>query len=542
VLGVMLPVLEAVAHAHRHGICHRDLKPSNLFVTDDGQVKVLDFGIARGEETTRLTRTGQWTPCTPTHYAPEFAAGKPASPSSDVYALGIVLYELLTGSLPFRPGGGSDGDALLSLIAQHVTSPLPDVRGARPDIPAALVEVLARATSKSPDERFGEAESFRVEVERVADAYVRSPSAASIAPPRVEAEWPTVESVNGGDQIVVGGTGDDAYRGTEPAAGTPVGERSGGDDEQYPGTAPVSDSTPARQGAAAPAVELPQASPPARRRRAPLVAILAACALAVVAGGAVLLLRDSGMRARPRRPASLGSKDARPAGGAAGARRIAAQCFTMGSISGDADEMPAHEVCLAAYEIDSVEVTNEAYRRCVTAGACRLVDAQGGFDEPRQPVVDVSWHDAGAYCRFAGKALPTEAQWELAARGPDGRRYPWGTAIDCGAANYGAWMECKDVNPGRPRAVGTTPRDVSPFGVRDLGGNVREWTRDWYEGGYYARSPRQSPEGPDEGTLRVVRGGSWFGYADNLRSSIRDAFPPSDRSGMLGFRCARPAR
>lgn len=204
--------------------------------------------------------------------------------------------------------------------------------------------------------------------------------------------------------------------------------------------------------------------------------------------------------------------------------------------------MPAHEVCLDAYEMDTVEVTNEQYGGCGAAGACRAVVAEAGFDEPGQPVVGVSWRDAEAFCRWAGKTLPSEAQWERAARGSDDRRYPWGTRIDCGASNYGAWMECKDVNPGRPRVVGTTPRDLSPFGVRDLGGNVREWVRDWYDGGYYTRSPKRNPEGPDSGSVKVVRGGSWFGYADNLRSAIRDALLPSDRSGLIGFRCARSAR
>jgi formylglycine-generating enzyme required for sulfatase activity len=209
--------------------------------------------------------------------------------------------------------------------------------------------------------------------------------------------------------------------------------------------------------------------------------------------------------------------------------------FIMGSEEGDSDEQPVHTIYLDAFYIDKTEVTNAQYRQCVEAGACDApVDATyyDNADYAQHPVVFVSWHDADAYCRWAGKRLPTEAEWEKAARGTDGRTYPWGEGIDCDRAQHG---ECA----GQTVPVGSKPKGASPYGALDMAGNVWEWVADWYDSGYYSQSPARNPQGPDSGEERVLRGGSWSYGANFVRSANRYGDSPVDRFDNVGFRCAR---
>jgi len=213
--------------------------------------------------------------------------------------------------------------------------------------------------------------------------------------------------------------------------------------------------------------------------------------------------------------------------------RVPAGEFIMGSDSGGADEKPVHRVYLDEFFIDKYEVTNEQYLQCVSAGPCSPNEKYGGFTDPQQPVVGVDWTQASTYCSWAGKRLPTEAEWEKAARGTDGRTYPWGEGIDCSRANYG---DCKH---GKTKLVGSYPSGASPYGAMDMAGNVWEWVADWYDEKYYASSPNQNPKGPSSGSYRVLRGGSWYNGTGDLRSSDRFNNGPVGRYYYRGFRCAR---
>jgi formylglycine-generating enzyme required for sulfatase activity len=195
-----------------------------------------------------------------------------------------------------------------------------------------------------------------------------------------------------------------------------------------------------------------------------------------------------------------------------------------------------HTVYLDAFYIDRTEVTNAQYRACVEAGACSQPHDTGWYNDPNRaehPVVYVDWNQANAYCRWAGKRLPTEAEWEKAARGTDGRTYPWGNSDpDCNKANYG---DCV----GDKTAVGSYPAGASPYGALGMAGNVCEWVADWYDLGYYSQSPTRNPPGPDSGEERGLRGGSWVFLPGLCRNAVRGWAAPDDQHDVVGFRCAR---
>jgi len=209
--------------------------------------------------------------------------------------------------------------------------------------------------------------------------------------------------------------------------------------------------------------------------------------------------------------------------------------FIMGSDEGESDEQPVHTVHLDAFYIDETEVTNAQYRACVEAGACDAPSDTTYYDNAdyaQHPVVFVSWNDADVYCKWADKRLPTEAEWEKAARGTDGRMYPWGEGLDCDHAQY---SECD----GQAVPVGSKPKGASPYGALDMAGNVWEWVADWYDESYYSHSPSHNPQGPDLGEYRVLRGGSWDNVPYNVQSAPRDRRSPDSWVDGRGFRCAR---
>ena len=232
--------------------------------------------------------------------------------------------------------------------------------------------------------------------------------------------------------------------------------------------------------------------------------------------------------------------------------------FLMGAKDGDPfshpSERPAHEVQISPFWIDRTEITNATYAECVAAGACDPPAEDGSYGRARYfteascadyPVVHVQWYDAENYCRWAGRRLLTEAEWELAARGTDGRLYPWGSEAPSGDqanfcdGNCPAEDRDESVNDGYAGEAPSEafPDGASPYGVLNMAGNVWEWVTDWSGVSYYAQSPRVNPTGPESGEAKVLRGGSWLNNAIVVLSSSRNAALPEVEGEAIGFRC-----
>jgi formylglycine-generating enzyme required for sulfatase activity len=213
--------------------------------------------------------------------------------------------------------------------------------------------------------------------------------------------------------------------------------------------------------------------------------------------------------------------------------------FTMGSNLAD-DEKPVHHVYLNAFYMDKYEVTVGQYAKYLEVTDMDEPPDWSIMNQPqhqKRPVVNVDWEDAVKFCKWAGKRLPTEAEWEKAARGTDGRIYPWGNEAPTRLhANYGRkeWNNHLALVP-----VGSFEEGRSPYDIYDMAGNAWEWVSDWYDYDYYQNSPRRNPIGPTAGESKVVRGGSWLYVPDFLRSAHRFAAQPTNRYFGYGFRCAK---
>jgi formylglycine-generating enzyme required for sulfatase activity len=254
--------------------------------------------------------------------------------------------------------------------------------------------------------------------------------------------------------------------------------------------------------------------------------------------------------------------------------------FLMGSPAGSdglLDEQPQRLVYLATYWIDRHEVTHDAYVRFVrTTGHRAPANSNPATTVwenhapiagiANHPVINVSWEDAAAYCTWLDKRLPTEAEWEKAARGTHGRQYPWGNEWDfmkANSASYWAgrtidfqsgdsweafWVKGEGARISKEKGikgevlttpVGSFPEGMSPYGLYDMAGNVAEWVQDWYNPNYYKEAPLSDPQGPIRGAIKAMRGGSWLKPAVSLRTSDRDWGTIDSRPSGTGFRCAQ---
>jgi formylglycine-generating enzyme required for sulfatase activity len=265
------------------------------------------------------------------------------------------------------------------------------------------------------------------------------------------------------------------------------------------------------------------------RRRAVLKKFAIGSAAAIIIGAGVYLYLANRQPSR-----EMIGKDGAPA------VLIPAGNFTMG----DDEEAPIREIYTDPFYIDKYEVTTSRYAKFLQAtGSVRPPDywEEARLDSNRElPVVGIDWHDADAYCRWTGKRLPTEAEWEKAARGTDSRLYPWGNDEPTPArANFG--KSAPSPYKGGLSAVGSHAAGKSPYDVQDIAGNASEWVADWYAEGF-ARGDVRNPKGPESGTGKVIRGGGWDDAGERLKSTKRFYANPTNRADDIGFRCAQDLR
>ncbi len=611
-----LPILRSVAgaldYAHARGAVHRDIKPSNIMrdgTDESNRVVLTDFGLVKAmENSVALTMTST------TLGSPEYMAPEQADPNrtaeigthSDLYAFGIIAYQMLCGRVPF-PGQS------ISTLNAHANLPVPEPQQFNPDLSDDVVAILSRMLAKAPTGRYPTAMAFVDALQATLKtdklALIQQKQVGSLYAHLRQAEashnWIQVLTLSAQIEMLLPG-----YR--DVAAFQAEARR------QLQAPKPIRDrpSVPEKREAAAPTIaheKSAETSAPIRKKVEALLQ-LRKKGLPVymwVIGGVlsvvlmIWILYLSALNNRPEEPIATsnpvsdvtisktpsplpsvieltetptktptatptkiptaaptktptemptktpdpsnlpldptrGSTWIRPADEMV-MLYAEAGTFMMGSdpdVDSDAaaDEQPQHEVTLNGFWIDKTEVTNAQYILCVADDTCRASDYadDSAYNGDKYPVVGVSWDDAHTFCEWAGAQLPTEEQWEYAARGEDGRLYPWGNETPtCDLVQIGG---CS----GTTMSVGTfSPAGDSWIGASDMAGNVWEWTADWYQPYPENREEDNQYYGAE---YKVLRGGSWGSVARRVRSAYRLLSTPSDRYDYIGFRCAAPGK
>ncbi|MCO5167643.1 MAG: bifunctional serine/threonine-protein kinase/formylglycine-generating enzyme family protein [Planctomycetes bacterium] len=557
----------ALGHAHRAGVLHRDVKPENVLVDQDGHVRVADFGLAAAQGLDRMTRTGA-SVGTPAYMSPEQLGGRreDVGPQTDVWALGVVLYEALTGKLPF------EGQNVLELGAQimqrEVTPPRRLAREVDPDLEAVCLHAL----QKRPGDRYVDAEELARDLDRaLAGLRVTASSASSVlaraATPRARrALGALVVTLLGAATLAVGlrrlaprvvdGPPADRRPPTLQVDAPADGVEVWGAEVEVTGEA--TDVSPPIDVSAATTVGRAEARLERGGRfrlRVPLAPGRDDLVVEArdAAGNAARLTRRVARAAVPAWFEALDPARRPPAPLPAGLRFGAGEgefvherdgsvlvwvppgSFVMGADDDDVHERPAHRVRLTrGFFVGKYEVTLAQWRRfCEATGRPTPESA-----DDTHPYAEALWEDARDYCQWAGLRLPTEAEWEYAARGPDGLRFPWGDRVVPGRMNAG------EGSPDGPLPVGSFPLGASPFGCLDMAGNVYEWVADWHtEAGYPVRpgEERVDPTGPSTGSRRVLRGGAFNCGTAYCRTFDRFASDGGETRWLknVGFRVAR---
>lgn len=498
-------VLDAFQYALQNGILHRDIKPGNIMIDKHGNAKIMDFGIAKMSSTASHDTAASMLSV---HYtAPErFDQSREVDARSDIYSLGLVLYELFAGRRPFSATETSQ------IMFAHLNE-IPDSPSKfAHHLPPAVSGAVLKALEKDPEDRFQDFGQFS----RALDAKGEDAPDATIL---TDADITLIMDTAGGKSD----TGSVLGRGAAAVKKHPLGLIA----------------------AAAGIVLIFAAAGYFSRQPSPEISVHSG--------------NEPALTARAPDPSAV--KNSRgflefdhPADGMP-LVQIPAGEFIMGSDKYSA-ERPAQQIFLDEYYLGKHLVSNEQFSKFIEAtgyvtdaekeGAgmvrigrrwkkvgeanWRIPDGLIGIEgRENHPVSQVSYNDAVQYCRWAGRELPTEAQWEKAARGTNGSEYPWGDQDpDDTMANF-------DNLVGTTTPVDRYEKGQSPYGIYDMAGNLHQWTADWYATGERAM---KNPSGPENGEERVVKGGSFSEGIESLRSASRDRYPPNFSSFLFGFRCA----
>jgi eukaryotic-like serine/threonine-protein kinase len=502
--------------AHKLGIIHRDLKPDNIFLThgDEGElvVKVVDFGIAKLRESATHTLAGTVLG-TPAYMSYEQASGMKSEEldaRSDIYSLGVVVYEMLTGRVPFQ------SDTPVGFLRKHLMEEPPPFRAVKPGLPVQprIESVVMKALKKEREERYQTALEF-------AHAFV----AAARPAPAADVSQPLPST----KVVVSPAVGESDAPMPLPVTAQAKLQREAAEPQPQTTVTPVPKAiVPATVGDTAAAKAVPETARPSRRK---WLVVAGSLIFVIVATAGVWYFSHHRLKVEIRVNPTDGLKYV----------LIPPGSFQMGCSPGDGecedDEKPRHKVTITkGFWLGQTEVTVGAYKRFAAATGRQMPPEAGehgqrvnpGWSDDAMPVVNVTWHDARAYCRWAGGRLPTEAEWEYAARGGS-------TEAHYGPIGEIAWYA--DNSGSKPHDVGQ--KRANGFGLYDMLGNVWEWVLDGHDKDYYKDSPSQDPEGPASGGWPVLRGGAWMDDGSaTVRVSRRYSFPPDTIGDSdLGFRC-----
>jgi len=611
---IVSQVGDALAHAHRQGMIHRDVKPGNILMAEADWPLLSDFGLAKMvEDSPKLTASGA-SVGTPQYMSPEQAQGLAVDQRSDIYSLGAVLYEAATGRPPF--GTDSPMAVILRQINEPITPPH-TLRSDLPEKMEGIILKALTKSPADRYQRMEEfladlREAYPLPANRNmvhqgnAQAGPKRPPAAfepaptPVVTPRLPRRRPfpwTGVAIGLVLLLTLALTLLLFKASMVPLVSSPTDAVATAPSPSAAAFSPT--IVPLASSITEPVAAVPTPSAPPfdfaqdRLRTGPSVATpsptVAPSSLTVVPPSLTVVPT---MPAPLRQPQDTAQTIELRVWQADGAEMVFVPAgeFVMGSEELGDDERPAHRVYLDDFWIDRYEVTNERFARFVAATGYQTeaerrgrgwvwMDSDGstelttGWEEVEgadwrhphgpdsniggkmdHPVVLVSWNDADAYCRWAGKRLPSEAQWEKAARGPStprqpfdgaqdraeddaapghGRRYAWGDEFDSARANT------SESKRGDTTPVGSfSPQGDSPYGASDMTGNVWEWVADWYGSDYYSQAPLTNPTGPATGTYKVLRGGSWPFNEVYARTPFRYNVKPDYTYDFAGFRCS----
>jgi serine/threonine-protein kinase len=508
-------VADALVWASAKGVVHRDLKPSNLYLDQNGRIMVLDFGIAKAADVPSPLTAAAERLGTVYYMSPEQILGQPCDCRSDLYSLGVVFFEMLTGGRPF------EGDSSRAIEVAHLQTLAPDVRDLDPQLPGELSYIVSHLLAKKPDDRYQSPSELVEHLNQIG---------ASSMPLTLRPNLSATDRPMDGAAAASGSTRRSGSLSeiNPPRLQTPIArEKSVVAQSTPPPNAPI------------------ESAPVAKSQGTKMIwGGIAVCSILIVGALIYLVLGRHPAAEKPTAPAQVTAPNAVMPSTVNSAIRLdrlggrmklaAAGNFIFGDDTDPQSPNGKETVNLPAFYIDETEVSNGAYRTFCSQTKHQPPDSPTFNRQPDYPVTNVSFEDAQAFADWIGKRLPTEKEWEKAARGTDGRIYPWGNE---------PWPNA----PVTIQPVISNPDRVSPSGEYNMAGNVMEWTT-----GHFPAGPAEikdmtkalgTPNFSSE--WKVIKGG-YFGKDPNAarawKTYMRRGFPKDVRSSpVIGFRCVLDA-